>query len=90
MTEEYSTDDEQLEVIKHAMTQHAPWLIGGALLGAALFFGYRFYGNYNNEQALQAAAQFNSMTEALRARVLELWKPLHENNVGSSSPRNHG
>jgi predicted negative regulator of RcsB-dependent stress response len=67
MAEEYLTDDEQLEAVKHAIVEYAPWLIGGALVGAALFFGYRYYGSYTNERALKAAGQFSAMTAALEA-----------------------
>jgi predicted negative regulator of RcsB-dependent stress response len=67
MAEEYLTDDEQLEAVKHLFVEYAPWLIGGAVLGAALFFGYRYYGSYTDERALKAGAQFGAMTAALQA-----------------------
>jgi len=66
MAEEYLTDDEQLEAVKHLIVEYAPWLIGGALVGAALFFGYRYFESYTNERALKAAAQFSAMTVALQ------------------------
>ena len=66
MTEEYLTDDEQLEAVKHMFTEYAPWLIGGVLVGAALFFGFRYYQSYTNERALKAAAQFSALTTALQ------------------------
>jgi predicted negative regulator of RcsB-dependent stress response len=67
MPEEYLTDDEQLEAVKHMMTEYAPWLIGGVLAGAAVFFGLRYFDSYTNERALKAAAQFSAMTGALQA-----------------------
>ena len=66
MAEEYLTDDEQLEAVKHAFTEYAPWIVGGVLIGAGVFFGIRYYQNYANERALKAAAQFSAMTEALQ------------------------
>ncbi len=66
MAEEYLTDDEQLEAVKHAFVEYAPWIIGGVLIGAALLFGYRYYQSYTNERALRAAAQFSAMTAALQ------------------------
>jgi predicted negative regulator of RcsB-dependent stress response len=66
MAEEYLTDDEQLEAVKRLMTEYAPWLIGGVLVGAILFFGYRYYGSYTDGRALKAAAQFSAMTTALQ------------------------
>ena len=67
MAEEYLTDDEQLEAVKQLVVEYAPWLIGGALLGAALFFGYRYYGSYTDGRALKAGAQFSAMTASLQA-----------------------
>jgi predicted negative regulator of RcsB-dependent stress response len=67
MAEEYLTDDEQLEAVKHMIAEYAPWLIGGVLVGAALFFGYRYYESYNDGRALKAAAQFSALTAALQS-----------------------
>jgi predicted negative regulator of RcsB-dependent stress response len=66
MTEEYLTDDEQLEAVKNAFREYAPWIVGGVLIGAGLFFGIRYYQNYMNERALKAAAQFSAMSAALQ------------------------
>ena len=33
MAEEYLTDDEQLEAVKRAFTEYAPWILGGVVLG---------------------------------------------------------
>jgi predicted negative regulator of RcsB-dependent stress response len=67
MTEEYLTDDEQLEAVKDLFKEYAPWLIGGVLVGAAVFFGIRYFESYTNERALKAAAQFGAMAAALQA-----------------------
>jgi predicted negative regulator of RcsB-dependent stress response len=66
MAEEYLTDDEQLEAVKQLAVEYAPWLIGGMLVGAAVFFGIRYYQSYTNERAFKAAAQFSAMTTALQ------------------------
>src|ERR1700721_128922 len=67
MTEEYLTDDEQLEAVKRLPVESAPCLRGGVLVGAALFFGIRYYQSYTNERAYKAASQFGAMTNALEA-----------------------
>jgi predicted negative regulator of RcsB-dependent stress response len=67
MSEEYLTDDEQLEAVKRLAVEYAPWLLGGVLVGAALFFGIRYYQSYTNERAYKAASQFAAMTNALEA-----------------------
>jgi predicted negative regulator of RcsB-dependent stress response len=66
MAEEYLTDDEQLEAVKHLIAEYAPWLIGGVLVGAAAFFGYRYFQSYTNERAYKAAAEFSALTTALQ------------------------
>ena len=33
MAEEYLTDDEQLEAVKRAFSEYAPWILGGVVLG---------------------------------------------------------
>ena len=66
MAEEYLTDDEQLEAVKHLIAEYAPWLIGGVLVGAAVFFGFRYFQNYTNERAYRAAAEFGALTAALQ------------------------
>ena len=67
MAEEYLTDDEQLEAVKQLVVEYAPWLIGGVLVGAAVFFGMRYYQSYTNERAFKASAQFSAMTAALQS-----------------------
>jgi predicted negative regulator of RcsB-dependent stress response len=67
MAEEYLTDDEQLEAVKHLIVEYAPWLIGGVLVGAGVFFGFRYFQSYTNERAYKAAAEFSTLTAALQA-----------------------
>ena len=65
MAEEYLTDDEQLENVKRVVAENWLWITGGAVLGFAIFFGYRYYDGSRNTTALRAAAQFDAMTGAL-------------------------
>jgi predicted negative regulator of RcsB-dependent stress response len=67
MPEEYLTDDEQLEAVKHMFVEYAPWLIGGVLVGLAGYFGYTYYHAYTNDRSLKASGQFSAMTAALQA-----------------------
>jgi predicted negative regulator of RcsB-dependent stress response len=66
MAEEYLTDDEQLDAVKRAFTEYAPWIIGGIVLGAGGWFGIQYYRSHQNERALLAATQFGAMTMALQ------------------------
>jgi predicted negative regulator of RcsB-dependent stress response len=66
MAEEYLTDDEQLEAVKRAFTEYAPWILGGVVLGVGGWFGYQSYRSHENAVALRAAGQFSQMTNALQ------------------------
>jgi predicted negative regulator of RcsB-dependent stress response len=66
MTEEYLTDDEQLEHVKRLTAEYGPWMVGAVAIGLACVFGLRYYESYRNERALQAASQFSNMTSALQ------------------------
>jgi predicted negative regulator of RcsB-dependent stress response len=66
MAEEYLTDDEQVEAVKRAFTEYAPWILGGVVLGVGGWYGYQRYESHKNEVAFQAADQFSKMTAALQ------------------------
>lgn len=66
MAEEYLTDDEQLEAVKRAFTEYAPWILGGVVLGVGGWFGIQYYRSHQNAVAMQAADQFTQMTAALQ------------------------
>jgi predicted negative regulator of RcsB-dependent stress response len=66
MAEEYLTDDEQLEAVKRAFTEYAPWILGGVVLGVGGWFGIQYYRSHQNGLAMQAAEQFTQMTAALQ------------------------
>ena len=66
MAEEYLTDDEQLEAVKRAFIEYAPWILGGVVLGVGGWFGIQSYRSHQNGVAMQAAHQFGEMTAALQ------------------------
>jgi predicted negative regulator of RcsB-dependent stress response len=66
MAEEYLTDDEQLEAVKRAFTEYAPWILGGVVLGVGGWFGFQRYQSHHNEVAFRAADRFGQMTAALQ------------------------
>jgi predicted negative regulator of RcsB-dependent stress response len=67
MTEEYMTDDEQLEVVKRHIKEYGVWIVGGVVLGVGLLFGWRYYQSHLNAEALAAAGKFGEMTTAIQA-----------------------
>jgi predicted negative regulator of RcsB-dependent stress response len=66
MTEEYLTDDEQLEHVKRLSAEYGPWMLGALVVGVSFTVGLRYYQHHRDEIALQAAAQFGDMTSALQ------------------------
>ena len=52
MAEEYLTDDEQLEAVKRAFKEYAPWIVGGVMLGVGGWYGIQYYRSHQNEVAL--------------------------------------
>jgi predicted negative regulator of RcsB-dependent stress response len=66
MAEEYLTDDEQLEAVKRAFSEYAPWILGGVVLGVGGWYGLQHYRSHKNEVAFRAADQFSQMTAALQ------------------------
>ncbi len=66
MAEEYLTDDEQLEAVKRAFSEYAPWILGGVVIGVGGWFGIQYYRSHQNALAMQAAEQFTQMTTALQ------------------------
>jgi predicted negative regulator of RcsB-dependent stress response len=67
MTEEYLTDDEQLEAVKRFAKEYGTWIVGGVVLGVALLLGWRYYQGAQNSKALEAAGKFGEMTSAIQA-----------------------
>jgi predicted negative regulator of RcsB-dependent stress response len=65
MAEDYLTDDEQFEAAKQWLAANGLWLVGGAVLAAAVFFGWRYYDGTRNERDLKASAQFSVMAAAM-------------------------
>jgi predicted negative regulator of RcsB-dependent stress response len=67
MAEDLLTDDEQLDAVKRAFLDYAPWIVGGLIVGAGLLFGWRYYEGRQTDRALRAAAEFGQMTAAMQA-----------------------
>jgi predicted negative regulator of RcsB-dependent stress response len=66
MTEEYLTDDEQLEHAKQLAREYGPWTIGAIVIGIGLAYGWRTYQSHENQVAMDAATQFADMTAAVQ------------------------
>src|SRR5579862_2136457 len=67
MTEEYLTDDEQLEEVKRLFHEYAPWVIPAIILGLGFVVGYRYYRGHEEQRALNASTAFSDMSAALQS-----------------------
>jgi predicted negative regulator of RcsB-dependent stress response len=65
MAEEFMTDDEQFEAAKQWLASNGLFLVGGAVLAAVVFFGWRYYEGTRNERDLKASAQFSALAAAV-------------------------
>ncbi len=66
MTEEFLTEDEQLEEVKRLVREYAPWIVPAVIVGLGLVFGYRYYQGHREQRALDASAQFTDMNVAIQ------------------------
>jgi predicted negative regulator of RcsB-dependent stress response len=87
MTEEFLTEDEQLEEVKRLVREYAPWIIPAMIVGLGFVFGYRYYHSHQEQRAFNASAQFSSMNAAIqsndRAKARQLAGALIKDYPGS-------
>jgi predicted negative regulator of RcsB-dependent stress response len=67
MTEEFLTEDEQVEEVKRLVREYAPWIIPAMIVGLGFVFGYRYYHGHQEQRALDASAQFGGMNAAIQS-----------------------
>jgi predicted negative regulator of RcsB-dependent stress response len=65
MSDEYLTDDEQLEQVKRLAREYGPPVLGAVLLAAVFLLGTRLYQDHRTQRALAADAQFAQLMAAL-------------------------
>lgn len=86
--DEYLTEKEQIQRIKQWWRENGWFLIGGALLAGALYFGYNQYQAYQHRIAEEAAAIYQELLQVVaddnRAEADELLARL-ENDYASSA-----
>ena len=59
------TEEEQVEAIKQWWKENGVSVIGGAVIGLAAVFGWRWWGTYQTGLADQASEQFQSLHQAV-------------------------
>lgn len=68
--ETYTTDQERVDAIKKWWRENGNAMIGGALLGLAVVFGYRWWDERGQNYKAQASMQYEALQAALRAGKL--------------------
>lgn len=61
------TDDEQVEKLKKWWQENGRSVVAGVIIGVGGLFGYRYWVDYQNDQAEQASLQFDQMVDAIGA-----------------------
>jgi predicted negative regulator of RcsB-dependent stress response len=67
MIDQFSSEQEQLETIQKWLKTHGPGIIAGIAIGLALIGGWRFWQGYEQRQAENASALYDSLVRAVRA-----------------------
>lgn len=65
MVDQFSSEQEQLEAIQKWLKTHGPSIIVGIVVGLAAIGGWRYWLSYQEQQAEEAAAYYQTLTEAL-------------------------
>jgi predicted negative regulator of RcsB-dependent stress response len=66
MVDEYLSEREQAEQLRHWLAANWIWMAAGVLLVVGGWYGYRWWQSEQSEKSLAAEARFTAMLEALR------------------------
>ena len=65
MVDEYLSEREQAEQLRHWLAANWLWMAAGVLLVVGGWYGYRWWLSEKSEKSLAAEARFTAMLEAL-------------------------
>lgn len=72
----YASEEEQLEKIRNWWKENGAFIVSGVLLGLAILFGWRWWGDYRDESLAFASERFEQVQDAAErddlARMIEL------------------
>ncbi|QYM95099.1 YfgM family protein [Dickeya ananatis] len=69
--EVYTTENEQVEVIRRFFAENGKALAIGVVLGVGALVGWRFWQNHQESSAMAASAAYQQVTESLSAGTVE-------------------
>jgi len=68
---EYATDEERVEELKDWWKENGKSVIFGLILGLSILFGWRWWGNYQLGQSLQASTLYTQLVMAIKENKTE-------------------
>jgi len=68
---DYATDEERVEDLKRWWKENGTSVIVGVALGLSVLFGWRWWGDYKINQALQASVVYTQLENAIQAKNSE-------------------
>ncbi len=65
MVDEYLSEREQAEQLRHWVRENWLWLVTGVAIGLGGIYGYRWWDAHQNARSLEAEQRFSAMLDAL-------------------------
>ena len=66
--DDYLSEREQVDALKGAVKQNAPWALTGILIGVAALLGYQQWNAWLDRQAFTASQKYSAVVESLSRR----------------------
>ena len=65
---DYATDEERVEELKKWWKENGKSVIFGIVLGLSILFGWRWWGDYQLNQSLQASTLYTQLELAIQQK----------------------
>ncbi len=85
----YSSEEQQVEAIKRFWQEYGKAILGGAVLGLAALYGFRFYQADQREAAEAASSKFSQLVEQRDASASEDWLAQAQGFIDGSKADNY-
>lgn len=85
----YSSEEQQVEAIKRFWQEYGKAILGGAVLGLAALYGFRFYQAEQREAAEAASSKFSQLVERRDASASEDWLAQAQGFIDGSKADNY-
>ncbi len=85
----YSSEEQQVEAIKRFWQEYGKAILGGAVLGLAALYGFRFYQAEQREAAEAASSKFSQLVGQRDASASEDWLAQAQGFIDGSKADNY-